>query len=61
MREYTLTVDLPFLAKGNTYRFDDETGFIYRVINGEPFDHPLRSGLAGYLWLLLTERDKYFV
>lgn len=61
MREYELKVDLPFLAKGNIYAFDDDTAHVYRCgDNGEPFEFPLRTGLAGYLWLLLTERDKFF-
>lgn len=61
MDEYTIIVDLPFLPKGTIYRFDNETGFVYRVADGIPFEHPLRIGLAAYLWLLLTEKTKYFV
>jgi len=53
---YKLMVDLPFLAKGNQYTFDDE-GYVYRVgVDGKPFEYPLRAGLAGYLWLLMTEK-----
>ena len=61
MDEYTLIVDLPFLPKGAVYQFDKETGFVYRVVAAKPFEYPLRNGLAGYLWLLLTEKAKYFV
>ena len=61
MNEYTLIVDLPFLPKGAVYQFDTDTGHVYRVVNGVPFEFPLRSHLAGYLWLLLTEKEKYFV
>lgn len=61
MDEYTLIVELPFLPKGAVYQFDNETGFVYRVVDGKPFEFPLRINLAGYLWLLLTEKTKYFV
>lgn len=54
-----MVVDLPFLAKGNEYEFDDETGFVYRVVDGKAFEYPLRRGLSGYLWLLRTEKNKY--
>lgn len=61
MREYELKIDLPFLPKGAKYAFDDETAHVYRLDeNDVPFEFPLRTGLAGYLWLLLTERNKYF-
>ena len=61
MRNYKLKIDLPFLPKDAEYAFDDETAHVYRLDDiKKPFEFPLRSGLAGYLWLLLTERDKYF-
>ena len=57
MREFEMLIDLPYLAKGNKYAFDDETAFVYRIgDDGKPFEYPLRTGLAGYLWLLLTDR-----
>ena len=60
-RRYKMTTDrLPFLSKGAVYEFDDETGNVYRPEVSE--ETPLRSGIAGYLWLLLTEdgaRKKY--
>lgn len=60
MDEYTLIVDLPFLPKGAVYHFDYDTGHVHRVVDGKPFEFPLRAGLAGYLWLLLTEKGLYF-
>ena len=60
-RRYKMTTDrLPFLPKGAVYEFDDETGNVYRPEVSE--ETPLRSGIADYLWLLLTEdgaRKKY--
>ena len=62
MRVYELKVDLPFLPSGAKYAFDDETAHVYRLDGSdEPFEFPLRTGLASYLWLLLTERTVYFV
>ena len=61
MDEFTLIVDLPFLPKGARYQFDNDTGLVYRVVDGKPFEYPLRLGLASYLWLLLTEKGKYFI
>lgn len=60
MRTLTLKVDLPFLKKGRSFVFDDDTGHVYAILDGQEAKFPLRTGLAGYLWLLLTERDKYF-
>lgn len=60
MREYKIIVELPFFPLGAKYAFNDETGHVYRVgDDGKPFEFPLRVGLAGYLWMLLTEGDKY--
>ena len=56
MRQYKLLLDLPFLKKGRIFEFDDDTGDVYAIIDDETVDTPLRSGLAGYLWLLLTEK-----
>jgi len=58
-RIYRLKVKLPFLVKGAEYLFDDDTGFVYRIDTDGKFDHPLRSALAGYLYLLITEDEKY--
>lgn len=61
MRYFELLVDLPFLKKGRVYAFDDDTGNVFSVINGEVASYPLRNGLSGYLWMLLTVSDKYMV
>ena len=55
-RIYELKVDLPFLKKGTLFVFYDSTGLVYWIDNGKETEYPLRSGLAGYLWLLLTEK-----
>jgi len=59
MRIFTLNIELPFLRMGKAFSFDYDTGFIYAILDGKVSEYPLRSGLAGYLWLLLTENDKY--
>ena len=57
-RVYQLRVNCPFLTKGTLFVFYDSTGFVHWIDNGKETEYPLRSGLAGYLWLLLTE-SKY--
>ena len=60
MRIFKLKLDLPFLKKGRIFGFDDETHLIFPVnLNDGPAEHPLRPSLEGYLWLLLTEGEKY--
>ena len=50
-------MSFPFLKKGNVYCFDDETGNVYFIDkDGEQSAYPLRLGLSGYPWLLLTDR-----
>lgn len=46
------------LHKG-LYVFYDSTGHIHWIENGKETEYPLRPGLSGYLWLLLTEKG-YF-
>jgi hypothetical protein len=58
-RTFKLLKDLPFLAKGTEFVFYDSTGHVHWIDNGEETEYPLRTGLAGYLWLLLTEK-KFF-
>jgi hypothetical protein len=60
MKRFKFRYDLPFLARGNIYDFDFETGEVFRVDRGVAFEHPLRSALSQYLWLLMTEKKKYF-
>lgn len=55
MRIFDLLIDLPFLPKGRRFWFDDDTGYVYAVLDGKMAEHPLRTALASYLWLLLTE------
>ncbi len=59
-RIYQLKVNLPFLKKGRQFVFENDKGYIYAILDDKVSEYPLRSGLAGYLWLLLTEHDKYF-
>lgn len=60
MKRYKLTVELPFLYREREFVFDDDTGYVYAVLDNKVSEYPLRTGLAGYLWLLLTEKEKYF-
>jgi len=55
-RQFKLLINLPFLKKGKEFVFDDETGYVYAILDGKQSDIPLRRGLAGYLWLLMTEK-----
>ena len=56
-----LKVELPYLKKGNLYNFDMDSGNVFRLCeNGKFAEYPLRSGLAGYLWMLKYEDKKYF-
>lgn len=59
MRIYELLIELPFLRKGAIFYFSYDDGLIHGEENGEPMKYPLRTGLASYLWLLLTENEKY--
>ena len=43
----------PYFDKDNEYLFDPTTGYIYMVENGKSSEYPLRTGLAGYLWMCL--------
>jgi hypothetical protein len=56
MRYYELRVDLPFLKQKSQFAFDDDNGNIFMIENQRVAEYPLRAGLSGYLWLLLTER-----
>ena len=54
--KYRLMVDIPFLKKGREFFMDEETARVYGYeSDGEIMAHPLRTGLASYLWLLRTE------
>ncbi len=59
MRSYRLKIDLPFLKKGREFVFEDDTANVYAVLDGKIADYPLRTGLGAYLWLLLSEGQKY--
>lgn len=43
------------LSKGTVFVFYDSTGDVHWIDDGKETEYPLRPGLAGYLWLLLTE------
>lgn len=56
-RIFILKKELPFLAKGTRFAFHDSTGHIHWILeSGLESEFPLRSGLAGYLYLLSTEK-----
>ena len=57
MREFKLMVDVPYLKKGTRFIMDDVTSDVFFITdNGELSRYALRSSLAGYLWLLATDR-----
>lgn len=58
-RVMKLLKDVPMLSKGTEFVFYDSTGHVHWIENGKETEFPLRTGLAGYLWLLMTE-PKYF-
>lgn len=58
-RVFKLMKELPMLHKDTLFIFYDSTGFVHWIDGGIETEYPLRSGLAGYLWLLLTEKG-YF-
>lgn len=48
--------DVPLFKRGQIYVFEMETAAVYWMdAAGNVVDTPLRPGLAGYLWLLLSE------
>ena len=58
-RVYELIQDVPMVHKGK-FVFCDYSGAVYWIDEkGNESDYALRSGLAGYLWLLRTE-EGYF-
>lgn len=51
-----LIKEVPLFPRGAIYFFEFETGHVYRIDHyGRKSESPLRSPLAGYLWLLMTE------
>ncbi len=68
MEIYTLLIDAPYLPKGRFFHFDIENGYVYWEDKNKVVETPLRTGLAGYLWLLkgskhmrrLKKREKRF-
>lgn len=62
MRYFKCKIAIPEFEhfKGSLLAFDDETGLIYGIEKGRVNQYPLRQGLSGYLWLLLTWHKKHF-
>jgi len=58
-RLFKLLKELPMLSKDTVFVFYDSTSYVHWIFNGRETEYPIRQGLAGYLWLLLTE-DGYF-
>ena len=56
-----LKKDFPMLRKGSKFFFGEQSGDVFGYENeNKVMDHPLRQGLAGYLWLLSCgESNKY--
>lgn len=63
MRVYVLRRDFkefPWWKKGTMFGFEDDTGIVWGMKNKETTDsNPLRAPLAGYLWMLLTEKGLF--
>ena len=57
-RVFRLIKDVPMMSKG-LFVFYDSTAHVHWIDEGKESEYPLRPGLAGYLWLLLTEKG-YF-
>lgn len=55
-RVFKLLKELPMLGKGTLFVFYDSSAFVHWIDNGKETEYPLRTGLAGYLWLLMTEK-----
>ena len=55
-RRIRLKIDLPFLKKGSQFWLEDSTGLIYPILDGKISEYFLRPGLAGYIWMLMTEK-----
>jgi len=55
-RTFKLLVKLPFLTKNTMFVFYDSSANVHWIENGKETQYPLRPGLAGYLWLLMTEK-----
>ena len=54
-RVMKLLKNVPMLSKGTLFVFYDSTAHVHWIDNGKETEYPLRTGLAGYLWLLMTE------
>jgi hypothetical protein len=55
-RLFKLLIDVPFLKKNRLFYFDDDTGNVYAELEKQRAQYPLRPALAGYLYLLATEK-----
>lgn len=55
-RVFKLLKEVPMLSKGTLFVFYDSSANVHWIENDVETQYPLRTGLAGYLWLLLTEK-----
>jgi hypothetical protein len=55
-RIFELLINVPFLKKNRRFYFDDSTGDVYAECEKQRAQYPLRPALAGYLYLLATEK-----
>ena len=56
-RVFKLMIDLPFLEKGTLFAMYDSSAEVHWIDHeAHESTYPLRPGLAGYLWLLCTEK-----
>ena len=56
LRKFKLKIEVPFLKKGDEFWMHDRDGSVHWIDNGKISQYPLRTSLAGYLWLLCTEK-----
>jgi hypothetical protein len=63
MRIYILKRDFweyPHWKKGTMFGFESDTGIVWGMKDKETTNsYPLRTPLAGYLWMLLTEKGLF--
>ncbi len=63
MKVYRLKRDFkeyPHWKKGTMFGFEDDTGVVWGMESKTRTNsYPLRTPLAGYLWMLLTEKNLF--
>jgi len=63
IKKFKLKVDLQYpdwFKKGMKFYFNEDTAIVYGEDDGKMSEYPLRNPLAGYLYLLRLESNKFF-